>query len=95
MTWTYVRKATDETRYAMGAAALGITVAEYQQHVEAGERWCFRHRAWLPIATFGPHKRTASGLDTQCRECSRAYAREYQRQKRGYQGRKHALKALP
>lgn len=76
-----------EARIRMGAAALGIDVQEYGEQVRAGNRWCFRCAAWQPVSAFGPRAGRTGNLDTQCRESARTYARDRQRQKRGYQGR--------
>jgi len=70
-------------RMRMGATRLNMPLDEYIAKREAGQRWCFRCQAWQPVALFGTHPRRADGLDSQCLESARKYAREHQRRKRG------------
>jgi hypothetical protein len=39
-------------RIAIGATHLGITRAEYQRHILAGEKWCAGCHAWHPRSEF-------------------------------------------
>lgn len=83
-----------EQGWRSGAARIGVLFEEYARQIRAGNRWCFRCRCWLRYTQFYAHPRMPSGRDTQCRPCARAYAREYQRRLRGYQGKPHALKGM-
>lgn len=75
-------KRADIGRYRQGATRLGISLDEYVRKVKSGLKWCSGHGRWCARSAFGPHARYADGLDSQCREISRARSREYQRQKR-------------
>ncbi len=72
-----------EERMAHGARQLGITLDEYRQHVEAGEKWCSGHQSWESRQGFGRCRTRPDGLATSCL----AYGREYARQLGVYRGR--------
>lgn len=50
-------RASRSERIQMGATRLGISVEEYERHVEAGQRWCSAHQRWCPAEAFGRNKR--------------------------------------
>ena len=67
---------------AISAGLLGVPLAEYRARVEAGERWCWGHKAWEPRDAFGVRFMNRDGLNTICRELDRAKARERMRGRR-------------
>lgn len=80
--WPQGRRHSEESCYLMGANRLGIDPVEYAEKRQAGLRWCSGCREWQPVETFGPHSRMRDGIDSQCREASREYARTNMRMKR-------------
>lgn len=48
------------------AARIGTTVEEYQQHINAGQKWCGRCRAWHPTTAFGKDRSRSDGLASSC-----------------------------
>jgi hypothetical protein len=73
---------SDIGRYRQGASKLGISVSAYTAYVQAGLKWCSGHARWCRASDFGPHARTATGVNTMCREADRATARERMRRRR-------------
>lgn len=72
----YIRKPLDrEHRSRIGATHLGITLAEYEAHIEAGERRCYSCRSWRPASEMATRSSRRDGLDNLCLPCSRARAR--------------------
>ena len=69
------RRNDDVSRWRQGAARLGITYQTYRKHALDGERWCSRHRKWLPATAFRPNQ----GYDrnTYCVACRREINHEY------------------
>jgi len=49
------------------ADRLGITLEEYIQRVEGGEKWCVGCRAWQPVDDFGPDSTRSDGRQHTCR----------------------------
>lgn len=62
-------------RSAIGAAHLGITLSEYQAHIEAGLRHCYDCKQWWPVGSMTKRSSKREGIDNICRSCSRARAR--------------------
>jgi hypothetical protein len=69
-------------RIAIGATHLGITRAEYQHHILAGEKWCAGCHAWHPRSEFVRRTSKWDGLDNHCRAVVLARVLAYQRRKR-------------
>lgn len=57
------------------ATRVGLTLDEYQQKVAAGDRYCFRCKAWHPVTEFGSDASRADGLDRSCRSSKSSAAR--------------------
>jgi hypothetical protein len=68
-------------RMAIAASRIGIPLAEYQQHIRAGLKWCAGHHTWHAggADTFYPRPLSVDGLDNVCKEIVRARARETMR----------------
>lgn len=56
-----------------GATRLGIPVESYVAQIEAGQKWCGRHKHWQPRSDFGSNVRAHDGLNFYCREADREY----------------------
>ena len=56
---------------AVAASRIGITRAEYDRRIDAGEKWCTGCRAWHHRSAFGADKSRADGLQTACRDARR------------------------
>jgi len=69
-------------RQKQGAARLGIAVEEYRRQNAAGFEWCSGHQRWCRREGFYRRADRWTGLDSQCSDASREYAREYQRRRR-------------
>jgi hypothetical protein len=70
--------------YRVGAHRLGISVDEYRQHREAGERWCSAHKRWEPADLFGARQRVCidGNRERVRRYQTREYTRDYYRRNR-------------
>lgn len=67
---------TDSTRgRASAAARIGLTWAEYQDHVNRGELWCYRDQAWHEASEFGYDRNRSTGRTASCRRSTNAAAR--------------------
>jgi hypothetical protein len=64
------------------ARRVGVSLIEYEQHVAAGEKWCYRCRAWHPVSAFGVDARRHDGLGTACRESKNRHERGLYLQRR-------------
>lgn len=60
--------ATLDGNRKLAAARLGVTFAEYQQHVDAGEQWCTGCRDWHSLAAFYRDATRTNGLSRRCRD---------------------------
>lgn len=48
------------------ASRIGISVAEYDLRVAAGQKWCIGCRRWHPKRAFGPDRSRNDGLAARC-----------------------------
>jgi hypothetical protein len=48
------------------AAKLGLSVEEYQAHVDNGEKWCTRCKDWHPRGSFQRDRTRGDGLNSRC-----------------------------
>lgn len=70
------------------AARIGLTWAEYADHLNAGELWCYRDQAWHPAEEFALDRSRWSGRTASCRRSRNAAARRsYERRPRPTAGR--------
>jgi hypothetical protein len=53
------------------AARLDLTLAEYQELCDAGQKWCCTCRRWRPITAFFLDPTRGSGLNAHCRTCKK------------------------
>lgn len=60
---------------ATAAARLGISLADYDRRLAAGEKWCGGCRAWEPRESFASDKSRGDGLMSRCRESRNGAAR--------------------
>lgn len=57
---------------AANAMKMGISLAEYEAHRVAGEKWCTYCKAWHQRAEFGSNRASYDGLEARCRVSRRA-----------------------
>lgn len=50
------------------ATQIGVTVEEFDRRTAAGERWCWYHVAWHPVAEFGTDRSRVDGMAALCRK---------------------------
>jgi 5-methylcytosine-specific restriction endonuclease McrA len=62
---------TKEGAIKCAAARLGISIEEYAQHLENGEKRCYRCQSWLPVASFGVDRTRGDQRKARCLSCSR------------------------
>lgn len=60
---------------AVAAGRVGLTVDEYEAHVDAGEKWCSRCKAWHPLDAFGRDASRGDGRAPSCRESKNRHGR--------------------
>lgn len=60
---------------ATAAARIGITLAEYDRRLDAGEKWCGGCRAWHDRAAFAADRSRGDGMASRCRDSVNAAAR--------------------
>lgn len=53
------------------AKKLGLTLAEYMAHLDAGERHCNRCGQWKPIDAFDRDRSRSDSVDRKCKTCRR------------------------
>lgn len=51
------------------------SLVEYEQHVTAGDKWCWRCRAWHLSSAFGVDRARHDGLMAECRQSKNDYKR--------------------
>ena len=81
---------TDATRrgQASAAARIGLTWAEYIDHINRGELWCYRDQGWHDASEFSFDRSRSTGRAASCRRSTNAAARaRYQRKPRPQAGR--------
>ncbi|MEU4558577.1 hypothetical protein AB0F72_09305 [Actinoplanes sp. NPDC023936] len=61
---------------ATAAARIGITLAEYDFNLAAGEKWCGGCRTWEPRSAFAADKSRGDGLMSRCRDSRNNAARK-------------------
>lgn len=61
---------TDRT-WLTAAKRAGVSLAEYRANVEAGLKFCWRCRAWKPVADFGVDRSRWDGRAARCTPCRR------------------------
>lgn len=66
---------TQEHRARIGAAKLGIPIAEYQARRADGLKWCFGCRSWKLSGAFHQRVSAVDGLNNECRACVNPRAR--------------------
>jgi hypothetical protein len=64
-----------------GAARLGISLAEYQRRIDAGESWCWACRSWKDTGQFYRRRKIQQDPSGQCVDCHRDYMRAYMRRR--------------
>ena len=64
------------------AASLGLTLEAYQEHTDAGERWCSLCRKFEPQSAFFAWRHSPDGLSYICRESRRRYGADHYRRHR-------------
>ncbi|HUR74416.1 MAG TPA: hypothetical protein VMZ00_09070 [Sporichthya sp.] len=83
---------TDETTRRIrvtAATRLGITLAEYDRRVAAGEKWCGGCRNWHPRASFSTDRSRGDGLAKWCTTYTSTRSRaSYQKRPRPTPGRR-------
>ncbi len=57
------------------ATRLGLSLAEYEEHLDAGLLWCWRCREWHPAAEFATDRNRGRGRAAACRRTQNAAAR--------------------
>jgi hypothetical protein len=57
------------------AKRIGVTLAEYQRHIDAGEKWCSKCRVWHELSFFGTDKDRGDGLAPHCLQSRRVKQR--------------------
>lgn len=62
--------------WKVAAQRVGLHEREYLGRVDAGERWCWRCRAWHPVAAFARDRARPDGLTRDCRESRNRVARD-------------------
>lgn len=67
---------TFEERIKVGAGHLRITVTEYREHIEAGERWCSHHKQWHPVEQMTRAYGQPQGIGKICRDGARERYRQ-------------------
>lgn len=73
------------------AARIGVTVAEYQKHLNASEKWCTGCKDWHDLNRFQADKSRSDGRTAQCGDArKREYRRTYQPRPRPGRGRRFA-----
>lgn len=60
---------------ATAAARLGISLAEYDENVAAGKKWCGGCRTWEPRDAFAADRSRGDGLMSHCRQSRNDAAR--------------------
>lgn len=58
-------------RFKQVAAAAGLTLEDYVNRLDAGEKRCTKCKQWLPRFRFGADETRWDGLDSTCFECRR------------------------
>lgn len=53
----------------VAAGRLGLTLEQYQAQVQKGLKWCFKCKAWKPIANFGKDISRGDGKKAKCKAC--------------------------
>jgi hypothetical protein len=72
-----------EANHRTAAVKLGLSFEEYRTHVEAGRRFCWDCREWLPADDFARDANRPSGRKSQCRACCNRDRRESEARRRG------------
>ena len=62
-------------RSAIGATHLGITLAEYQAHIDAGLRRCSACHRWHPFEQMAKRASKREGIDNICKRVAAEKAR--------------------
>ncbi len=68
-------------RHKSAAAHLGISLDEYERHIEADESWCWQCKRWLSVSAFRKRWGNAPDLHSHCNDCYRSYMREWMRKR--------------
>lgn len=67
-------------RQHRSAIRIGLTWAEYADHLNRGELWCYRDQAWHPAEEFAVDRNRSTGRAASCKRSTNAAARRrYQR----------------
>lgn len=57
------------------ARRVGLTVDEYRDRIERGQKFCTDCKAWHPLGAFGRDSSRSDGLASRCRESKQARQR--------------------
>jgi hypothetical protein len=68
-------------RHKSAARQLGLTLEEYERHIEADEAWCYQCRRWRHVARFRRRSSLSANVHAQCDDCHRTYMRTYMRRR--------------
>lgn len=53
----------------MAAKKMGISIDEYNAHVDAGEKRCYKCKLWKAVSSFASDSSRGDGLKARCHEC--------------------------
>lgn len=66
---------------------IGLSVDQYVEHLEAGEKWCWACGAWHKREAFGMDSTRGAGLEAKCRDSKNRLARMNYKPKQRVKGR--------
>ncbi len=85
---------TREGALKRSAKQRGLSLQEYKQRLQKGEKWCFKCQCWKLTSQFGVDKSRHDGLSAVCFSCKRVKERKT---RKGcvsvFKGRTHTLEA--
>lgn len=62
---------------ASAAARIGLTWAEYADHINRGELWCYRDQGWHDASEFSFDRSRSTGRAASCRRSTNAAAQAW------------------
>lgn len=73
----------------VAAGRVGVSIEEYKDRLERGEKWCCSCKKWTPRSGFGKDRTRGDGLDAKCLDCrARRHRETYEPKPRPEPGRR-------
>lgn len=79
----------------LSAKKAGLTLEQYLEHINSGEKLCMRCKTWKPISDFGHDRTRHDGLDCSCFSCRRVKERKSTKGRVSwFKGKKHTQESI-